>query len=236
MITKERLKWFLPIGLFILITPFTPNIDLYISSLFYHPNPYTRGTFTSNAFTQLFYRYGMIPAFILFAMSLITIVSSYYYPKLLKWRLPSIFFITTFAIGPGLIVHLLFKGFWGRPRPIQITKFGGFQHFIPYYAPNFGAQAKYLKSFPSGHCTMGFIFFALYFIGKRMGKRWLSYLGIFLTVSLGASLSYARIASGGHFFSDVLGAAIIIWYCALLFDWLFFCKFSHIFSTHPEKK
>ncbi|MBP0573981.1 hypothetical protein J8J27_25110, partial [Mycobacterium tuberculosis] len=30
-----------------------------------------------------------------------------------------LFLLATLAIGPGLLVNVLLKGYWGRPRPVQ---------------------------------------------------------------------------------------------------------------------
>ncbi len=59
---------------------------------------------------------------------------------------------------------------------------------------------------------MGFYFFSLIFLGKGLNSRFLYYSGLFLVVTLGGALSLTRILQGGHFFSDVLASAVIMWY------------------------
>ena len=46
------------------------------------------------------------------------------------------------AIGVGLFTHILLKDHWGRPRPKQVTQFGGTQEFHPFYKPNFFDQPQ----------------------------------------------------------------------------------------------
>jgi len=69
---------------------------------------------------------------------------------------------------------------------------------------------------------MGFAFFAFYFLGKRLNKKWMSVLGVVLALALGVGLGITRIAQGGHFFSDVLATALIMWLTAFAFDKLLF--------------
>ena len=61
---------------------------------------------------------------------------------------------------------------------------------------------------------MGFYWFTLTVVGWYERKRNLIVLGTFLALSLGAFLSVTRIAQGGHFFSDVLVAGILMWWTA----------------------
>src|SRR5262245_65073304 len=42
----------------------------------------------------------------------------------------TVFLIATMALAPGLLVSVLLKDLWGRPRPIVVTQFGGDQHFV----------------------------------------------------------------------------------------------------------
>ena len=55
-----------------------------------------------------------------------------------------------------------------------------------------------------------------------MQRRSVELLGWGLAIVLGLLLGYTRIAQGGHFFTDVLFTALIMWYAALIFDqeWL----------------
>ena len=41
-----------------------------------------------------------------------------------------LFLMATLALGPGLLVNVILKDHWGRPRPIDVTQFGGEQHFV----------------------------------------------------------------------------------------------------------
>ncbi len=126
---------------------------------------------------------------------------------------------------PRLIINALLKPGWGRPRPRQIENFGGNALYRSFYSPDFGHHTsdKY-KSMPSGHASMGFYFFALAVLGRRLKNRKLEILGYCLAFGLGGLLGLTRIAQGGHFFSDVMISALITWWVALTLDWILFCE------------
>jgi lipid A 4'-phosphatase len=213
------MQWWLPILLMILITPFTPVIDHSASEFFFRD-----GHFMSNAWVDFLFNYGVLPADFAIILSMIAVILSYYSEKWIKWRKPAFLFLFTMAIGAGLIVHATLKDHWGRPRPKQTIEFGGTQNFRPFYKPNIMNQPEPSKSFSCGHCSAGFCFFAFILAGKRMRNKPLYYSGIVLTLFLGISLSLTRIAQGGHFLSDTLMTAVIMWLTALAGDRLIYKK------------
>jgi len=208
-------RWVLPLLLLILLAPFSAALDLRVSSAFFHD-----GHFYSNSLVHFIYNYGPIPADIVFGLAVIGLIFSF--GKWKKWRTPSLLLVLTLALGAGFVAHVIFKDHWGRPRPKQIVEFGGKQEFRPFYSPNFFAQPEPSKSFPCGHCTMGFYFFAVALVGKRIGSRPLYIVGWAAAIALGTILSLTRIAQGGHFLSDTIFSAIIMWYTALCCDWMLF--------------
>lgn len=217
-VMMKNMQWWLPILLMAMLAPFTPYLDMAISSYFYQGN----GQFTNNAFYDFMYNYGIIPGDGMGIVAAIILVLSYFIPKLKKWRSPSLVLVLTIVLGAGLICHALLKDQWGRPRPKQVVQFGGKQEFRPFYEPNFSHQPEPSKSFTCGHCTVGFYFFALALVGKRIGSRTVYILGMILAFGLGIALSLTRIAQGGHFFSDTVMTALIMWLTALTCDWLIY--------------
>ena len=133
----------------------------------------------------------------------------------------------TFLLGSGLISYVLCKEGLVRPRPYKIEQFGGTLPFFPCYSPGVRPfctlpKIECTKSFPSGHATSGFYFLSLFFVGRRAKKKWLERGGLLFGLLFGLLLSLARILQGGHFFSDVLFAALIMWECAYFADWFVF--------------
>lgn len=201
-------KWLvgLPIVFMACLTPWSSSIDLFISQWFY-----SHEHFSSHPFFTMIYQYGIFPAWMIAIIAcLVILISALPFSFARAYRISALFLVLNLGLGSGLIVHTS-KDFWGRPRPKQIQQFGGQQAFRPYYYPNFFHQPEPSKSFPSGHASMGFYFFALIILGRHYRSRWLYYTGIGVSLVLGGLLSLARIAQGGHFLSDVLMSALIMW-------------------------
>lgn len=214
MISKH-LWWLLPILMMVVITPFSAEIDLTVSRWFYR-----NGQFSTNGFFSFFYDYAVIPGQLAGVIAAIFLVFTYFFPKIQKWRSPLLAVLLTLVLGAGFIVHTLLKDHWGRPRPKQVIEFGGKQEFRPWYKPNFFHQPEPSRSFPCGHCTMGFFFFSAAFALRRTGHyRWAHFFLIYALV-MGFFLGLARIAQGGHFVSDVLMCGVILWICSGFFDWV----------------
>ncbi len=217
---KQTLTWLIPIILMILIAPFTPWLDLSIAKYFYHPENLAK--FSTGPLFDFVFNYGIVPAWIVFIFSTIILSLSYILKRFTSWRAPCLVLVLSFVMGAGFFTHLLLKDHWGRPRPRQVTEFGGTQNFRPFYSPNFFDQPEPSKSFPCGHCSMGFYFFALALVGYRLNKKWLTYLGFGIALALGVLLGACRIMQGGHFFSDVLFSALLMWLTALSMDFLIY--------------
>src|SRR5262249_24407071 len=43
--------------------------------------------------------------------------------------------LLTLGLGPGLLANVILKDKWGRPRPIEVTEFGGPLKFVPWWDP-----------------------------------------------------------------------------------------------------
>ncbi len=218
---KRHKAWLLPLILLAAITPFTPYLDREIERHF-HEMATPPEQFHNTSVLQFFYVFGLVPGQLTGILSLIALILSFLLPSCRSLRRHALFIALTLAVGSGLIVHVILKDHWGRPRPRQVIEFGGKQEFRPYWSPNFFHQPEPSKSFPCGHCSLGFYFFVFILLGQRFKVRWLFYLGILLTAFLGLALSYTRMAQGGHFFSDVLVSALIMWLTALAFDRLIY--------------
>ncbi|AUR52252.1 phosphatase PAP2 family protein [Aquella oligotrophica] len=105
------------------------------------------------------------------------------------------------AIGPGLLVNTFFKDEWGRPRPYQVIR--DHKPFSYPWQPHFNHPKD--NSFPSGHVSIG-AFIGIPFIAARR-KR----LGVALCIVGTIVVGIVRFLQGGHYFSDILMAAIIVW-------------------------
>ncbi|MCX6285296.1 MAG: phosphatase PAP2 family protein [Bacteroidetes bacterium] len=120
--------------------------------------------------------------------------------------------IFTMIVGPGLIVNLVLKDHTGRPRPREIIEFGGTEKFICICEKGATNEGK---SFPCGHCSMGF-YLAIPYLFLRSRKKILAYSILALGVGYGIIIGIARMMAGGHFASDVLWAGLLVWLTALI--------------------
>lgn len=209
IITEQR-AWLWPILAFIAITPITPTLDMAIAHYFYIDGTH----FSDNGFYGFIFKYGIVPAQLTAIAAVAIFMVSFFWKRIEPWRNNALILIVTLVIGAGLVTHVLLKDHWGRPRPKQVIEFGGTQPFRVYYQPNFFHQLEPSKSFPCGHCTMGFYFFVVALIGYRQKNKRLIWTGLTLAFLLGLLLSITRMAQGGHFFSDTLASALIMWLTA----------------------
>jgi len=179
------------------------DLDLKVQRLFYQPDAAGSVWYQKdNAFWQFGYHYGTLPAILLSFGALIGLILSWIKPKIKRFRKHFLLIIFTLLIGPGLVVNAIFKDHWGRPRPRQIQEFGGRWEFKQVWERGIPGKGK---SFPCGHCSMGFFFVTLYYAFKRKRKL-LAYASLIFSIALGIFIGFARISQGGHFLSDVLWA------------------------------
>jgi lipid A 4'-phosphatase len=121
-----------------------------------------------------------------------------------NWRRHGIFLLLSVVVGPGLLVNTVLKDHWGRPRPRDVVEFGGPLRYRP--APLPGGEGG--ASFPCGHCSVGFLFAAGWWMWKRRrpARAWGS---LALGLIAGFALGLGRMAAGGHFLSDVVWSALL---------------------------
>jgi lipid A 4'-phosphatase len=163
-------------------------------------------------FWRFLYRYGVLAGMLLAAAALVTFTLSYWYPRALHaWRRPALFLVLVAAIGPGLVVNVLFKDHYGRPRPREVVELGGQERFLPVWVMGSDPQAK---SFPCGHCSMGFYLSTPYLLLRRR-RRGAAFAVLLGGAVYGGLMGAARMMAGGHFLSDVVWAAGATWLVAI---------------------
>jgi lipid A 4'-phosphatase len=139
------------------------------------------------------------------------------------WRRPLLgvsrrigaFILLSLALGPGVIVNLLLKDFWGRARPSHLVQFGGKSHYTSPLLPT--DQCLDNCSFSSGHAALAFwvVSFALLVPPAWRGRAIAAALGF------GFAVGMVRVAQGGHFLSDVAySGAIVTAVACVLHRWL----------------
>jgi lipid A 4'-phosphatase len=120
------------------------------------------------------------------------------------WRRHAAFLLLSVVVGPGMIVNAVFKDHWERPRPRDVVELGGPLHYRPAPLPGGDGGA----SFPCGHCSVGFLFGAGWWVWRRRRPA-LARAALATGVVAGFALGLGRMAAGGHFLSDVFWSAIL---------------------------
>jgi lipid A 4'-phosphatase len=153
---------------------------------------------------------GTLPGLLLGVAAVAAATASFLDLRFLRWRYPALYILAFLAIGPGFVTNILGKILAGRPRPDEVVPFGG---TIPFLQPfDFGTPGKGF-SFLCGHCSMGFLFFAFFFL-LRGWKRWVVF-GV--AAVFGVMLGIGRVVQAAHFPSDVLlGGTIMFTVAAAL--------------------
>jgi membrane-associated PAP2 superfamily phosphatase len=129
-----------------------------------------------------------------------------------------VFLISTMLLAPGLLVNVVLKDHWGRPRPIDVTQFGGDQHFVAWWDPRGDCPGN--CSFVSGDvATTAWTFAPAALVPPPY--RALAYGA---ALALTAFMAVIRIMAGAHFPSDTIFAGIftflIVWLAyALIYRW-----------------
>jgi lipid A 4'-phosphatase len=130
----------------------------------------------------------------------------------------ALFLMLTLAIGPGLITNLVLKDHWGRARPIDVQVFGGTDRFTAWWDP--GGPCPNNCSFVAGEPSGAFWTLAAAAVAPPQWRV----LAYGAAVVFGVTLGVLRMAAGGHFFTDVVFAGVIMYLVVwvmhgLIFRW-----------------
>jgi lipid A 4'-phosphatase len=200
----ERHPWRWALALFLPVVLF-PQIELGLSGLFFDP---VRKIFLLRSHPLGEFVRKILPG-ILFVLAAAAAVAG----GLAAWRKRpllgmdgrrAIFLAASLGLGPGLVVNVLLKDFWGRPRPSTIAEFSGPFHYVRALIPS--DQCLDNCSFPSGHAALGFWMVAFALLAPPARRR----PAVVAAVVFGALVGLVRIAQGGHFLSDVIASGIIV--------------------------
>lgn len=195
-----------------------PGLDLAVTGLFYRPG-------------QGFPLDGFAPAewfrFALWRLSTVTVLASALFLLLAAatgrapFNVPGRvwgYILALYALSTGLLVHGLFKEFWGRARPAQVLEFGGKGQFTPPH--QITQECSSNCSFVSGEVS-GTVAFAvglwaiLTALGWRLPPVW-QRRGRALALALPVLSGLQRLAAGRHFLSDILLSALFTLLVAVL--------------------
>lgn len=159
---------------------------------------------------NLLYHAGPYPALIVGLGAVGILAGGWYKPRWARYRKQALYLVIVMVVGPGLLINGIFKEQWGRPRPRDLVEFSGDERWVPPLS--FGTPGEG-KSFPCGHCSMGFYFAVFWFLWRRRRPR-LAWSALGGSILLGLLIGFARMSQGGHFCSDVLWSGGLTWVTA----------------------
>src|SRR5262249_3828415 len=121
-----------------------------------------------------------------------------------------VFLIGTMILAPGLLVNVLLKDHWGRPRPIDVTQFGGNDQFVAWWDPRGNCPSN--CAFVSGDVAGAFWTIAPAALAPPQWRA----LAYGAAVALGTGMAAIRVMAGAHFLSDVIFAGIFTYLLILI--------------------
>ena len=187
-----------------------PELDLKLAALFYDPGARSFPLKT-NWLAAVARDAAMWIAWALAAPAIIALIVKLVRPDrplLISGRAVA-FLLITLTLSAGVLTNFTFKSYWGRPRPVVVTEFGGDLPFVAWWDPR--GRCGRNCSFFSGEGATAFWTFAPAALTPP-AFRPLAYAAAAL---FGLTTSVLRMAFGGHFFTDVAAAGfvafVVIW-------------------------
>lgn len=201
--------------------------DLTITEHFYKAElPAGDRFFLAKAQPWLWFKQNDATFAVVLTLSLLVLLGlSFKNEKFRPLRRYALFGLTSVIVGPGLLVNVIFKGYWGRPRPTQTQLWpdSATPDNLPFYKvwdPAF-LDGMDKNAFPCGHASIVIVYIVLFYIFKNPGTlAWLlgeykskiltrlftgfKYLGLTVAFVGGGLMGFTRIVQGAHFASDVL--------------------------------
>ncbi len=189
------------------------DLDTQLAALFFRPGassvvwPYQHWPVIKFLYDYAF------PFTVIAGLTALTVyVVGHFHAYTRRFRRRALFILLVIVLGPGVVVNWVFKDHWGRPRPLHTQAFGGEYAYVPPL--KMGGSSD--KSFVCGHCSVGYAFFALYFLSQNHKP-----LYFILTLVLAWTMGFTRMTSGSHFVSDILWSGYLVFLVAfaLYYGW-----------------
>ncbi len=199
-----------------------PELDLRVERFFYAVEDANHNTFAFRIYppVKLARDIGLWIGTALAIPAVVALVIKLLLPrrKMLMSGRAAVFLITTLALAPGLLVNVLLKDHWGRPRPIDVIQFGGSEHFVPWWSTRGDCPAN--CAFVSGDVAGAFWTIAPAALAPPQWRA----VAYGAALALGTGMAAIRMMAGAHFPSDVIFAGVftflVIWVAyAIIYRW-----------------
>jgi lipid A 4'-phosphatase len=204
----------------------TTDLDIRVSRLFYVPDsPAGPWPHYENPLWRVLYASDTYLTLTLAAVGLVSIAIGASRRGRRQFVRYGLFILISIMLGAGLLTNMIFKEYWGHPRPDSVVQFGGNLAYLPPLAKGVRGNGE---SFPSGHVSIAFSFIAIWFLLRRTRPR-AAAVCLVAVVALGALEGMGRILRGRHFLSDVLWGAYIPYFVC-------FVLYYSVFKFHVRRK
>jgi membrane-associated PAP2 superfamily phosphatase len=199
-----------------------PELDLRIARYFYGFEDANHNTFAFRVYPPVLWLrdIGLWIGAVLVAPAVAALVLKLVLPrrKILMPGRAVVFLIATMAVAPGLLANVVLKDHWGRPRPIDVTQFGGNEHFVPWWDPRGDCPGN--CAFVSGDVAGAFWTMAPAALAPPQWRA----IAYGAALALGTGMAVIRVMAGAHFPSDVIFAGVftflLIWLLyAMIYRW-----------------
>jgi membrane-associated PAP2 superfamily phosphatase len=207
-----------------------PRLDLAISALFFDS---TIKDFWVNALTPV--QNARMAARIIIGLIVappsVALIGKFLLPRRQMFMATpaALLLVLTFILGPGLITNSLLKEHWGRARPIDVTEFGGTGRFVAWWDPRGDCPGN--CSFIAGEPAGAFWTLAA---AALTPPQWRA-LAYGAALTFGVGVGALRIAAGGHFFTDVVFAGVIMYLLIWTAHGLFYRWRANRRGAKPEQ-
>ena len=186
-----------------------PNLDLRLSAAFYQ-NGHFEGEQPGivQSLRIQFWNLSLAVAW----LSLGAVLAAYG----LRWRLLWVsrrdwnIILWGFLLGPGLVVNAIFKTYSGRARPRNVLQFGG-DHFFPpigQIANQCARDCSFVSGEVSGTTATCIALWMILSVHSHRLTQEVELLARGGILAMFGFVFWQRVASGGHFVSDALLAAL----------------------------
>ncbi|HEY0235379.1 MAG TPA: phosphatase PAP2 family protein [Afipia sp.] len=188
-----------------------PQLDLKITSFFYDAStrnfPVSSITWAKIAReVAMWVTWALVlPAIIAFIVKLAWPVR----PLMMSGR-KMIFLLITILLSAIVLNNVIFKSYWGRPRPVAVTEFNGSMDFKPWWDPR--GKCPKNCSFFSGEGGTAFWTYAPAALAPPQ-YRAAAYIA---ATAFGIFTGGLRITFGGHFATDVIASGVVSFIVAWL--------------------
>jgi lipid A 4'-phosphatase len=183
-----------------------PQLDIAVGALFYNPTTHAFAAWYSDRVehardaASLLIMLCVVPAFLALAGKV-----TFPQRRMLIPGRAALFLIVTLALGPGVLTNVFLKGHSARMRPVDVVELGGKERFTPWWDPRGDCPDN--CSFVAGEASGGFWTLAP---AALMPPQWRP-LAYAAALAFGSALGLLRMAAGGHFFTDVVFAGVLMY-------------------------